>query len=361
MARELAYIERADLIDTADAIREQLGTTQKYGISDFGDAIRSIENAATPEYDTPTISVSTGGLITASANGKSATQQLTTQAAKTVTPSESTQTAVAASRYTTGAVTVGAISTTYVGSGVTRQAAKSVTPTTSSQTAVASGVYTTGAVTVNPIPSNYIVPSGSQTLTENKTYDVTSLASVTVNVSGGTTPTGEKNITENGTYDVTDYASAKVLTPQFKVNSSTKSPGSASTTWTITGLSGQPIHFSFNCASNITAGSTRYAVAGEGYWNGSAYSTRVQYTYKSGNNAYVYQSASYLTATYSNGTLTLKTSSTSNGGNFYNSNYQFIYTYLAEGTMPSTVVGDETDIADSFHDEETNDYGFGEG
>jgi hypothetical protein len=35
------------------------------------------------------------------------------------------------------------------------QAAKTITPSTSSQTAVASGKYTTGAITVAPIPSNY--------------------------------------------------------------------------------------------------------------------------------------------------------------------------------------------------------------
>jgi hypothetical protein len=64
---------------------------------------------------TPTISVSSAGLITAAATQtagyvaagtKSATKQLTTQAAKTVTPSTSNQTAVASGRYTTGAVTV---------------------------------------------------------------------------------------------------------------------------------------------------------------------------------------------------------------------------------------------------------------
>ena len=64
---------------------------------------------------TPTISVSSGGLITASATQsggivtagtKSATQQLTTQGAKTVTPTTTNQTAVASGRYTTGAVTV---------------------------------------------------------------------------------------------------------------------------------------------------------------------------------------------------------------------------------------------------------------
>lgn len=67
------------------------------------------------EQATPSISVSSGGLITASAvqaggivadGTKSATQQLTTQGAKTVTPSTSTQTAVASGRYTTGAVQV---------------------------------------------------------------------------------------------------------------------------------------------------------------------------------------------------------------------------------------------------------------
>lgn len=64
---------------------------------------------------TPSIAVTTGGLITASATQtagyvasgtKSATKQLSTQAAKTVTPGTSNQTAVASGRYTTGAITV---------------------------------------------------------------------------------------------------------------------------------------------------------------------------------------------------------------------------------------------------------------
>lgn len=71
---------------------------------------------------TPSITVSSAGLITANstqsagyvASGtKSATKQLTTQAAKTITPSTSSQTAVASGRYTTGAVTVAAIPSNY--------------------------------------------------------------------------------------------------------------------------------------------------------------------------------------------------------------------------------------------------------
>ena len=52
--------------------------------------------------------------------GGSKTLQLDTQAAATITPTESEQTAVASGKYTTGAVKVGAISSDYVGSGVTR-------------------------------------------------------------------------------------------------------------------------------------------------------------------------------------------------------------------------------------------------
>ena len=77
---------------------------------------------ATATQATPSVSVSSSGLITASATQtagyvsagtKSGTKQLTTQAAKTVTPSASAQTAVASGVYTTGAVTVAAIPSTY--------------------------------------------------------------------------------------------------------------------------------------------------------------------------------------------------------------------------------------------------------
>lgn len=69
---------------------------------------------------TPSISVSSGGLITASATQsagkvaagtKSATKQLTTQGAKTVTPTASEQVAVPAGVFTTGAVKVAGVAT----------------------------------------------------------------------------------------------------------------------------------------------------------------------------------------------------------------------------------------------------------
>lgn len=70
----------------------------------------------------PSISVGSSGLITATSavnagyvdgTDKTGTKQLTTQAAKTITPTKSSQTAVASGRYTTGAVTVAAIPSAY--------------------------------------------------------------------------------------------------------------------------------------------------------------------------------------------------------------------------------------------------------
>lgn len=72
-------------------------------------------NSPRVEVATPIIDVSAGGLITATTEQeagyvpggtKSSTKQLPMQAAKTVTPGTTNQTAVASGRYTTGAVTV---------------------------------------------------------------------------------------------------------------------------------------------------------------------------------------------------------------------------------------------------------------
>ena len=81
------------------------------------------KSVATATQATPSISINSSGLITASATQtagyvsagtKSGTKQLTTQAAKTIAPSTSSQTAVAKNVYTTGEVTVAAIPSKYV-------------------------------------------------------------------------------------------------------------------------------------------------------------------------------------------------------------------------------------------------------
>lgn len=157
------------------AIASDVAKGKKIILAD-GTYVDGTAEGETPSYDTPSIEVSTGGLITASANGKSNTKQLTTKSGTTITPSSSQQTAISSQTFATGNILVSAVPT---------ETKSAVTPTKSSQTINAtSGKYMT-SLTVNAIPSQYIIPSGSQTITKNDTYDVSALSEVVVNVSGG--------------------------------------------------------------------------------------------------------------------------------------------------------------------------------
>lgn len=153
---------------------------------------------------TPSVSagyVSNGTAGTVSVSGSN-TSQLTTQAAKTVTPSTSSQTAVAAGRYTTGAVTVAAMPSGTAGTptatkGTVSNHAISVTPSVTNTTGYITGGTKTGtAVTVS---ASELV-SGSQTITENGTVDVTNLASVDVDVESSGGPTYTVTLTKSGHY-----------------------------------------------------------------------------------------------------------------------------------------------------------------
>ena len=194
-------------------------------------AAQATKSVSTATQATPSIAVDANGLITASAaqtegyvsaGTKSATKQLTTQAAKTITPSTSAQTAVAAGTYVTGKVTVAAMPTAtqatpsisvdssgfitatatqdagYVASGTKSgtkqlafQPAKTITPSTASQIAVSGGYYTGGNITVKAIPSQYVIPSGTLTISTNGTHDVKNYASAVINVEGGGGSSGE--------------------------------------------------------------------------------------------------------------------------------------------------------------------------
>ena len=155
----------------------------------------SATTPATTITKNPGISVNSNGLITASISGT-----------QNVTP---TVTAGYVSSGTTGTITVNGSATKQL----TTKSATTITPTKSTQTAVASGVYTTGAITVAPIPSEYIVPSGTKNITSNGTHDVIANASVSVNVpipDGYVKPSGTKSVTTNGTHDIESYKNVNV-------------------------------------------------------------------------------------------------------------------------------------------------------
>ena len=88
----------------ADAIRGKTGKAGTLTLDQMATEISSIQSGG--GSTAPTIEVSSSGLITATAGTQSATKQLSAQAAKTVTPKASSQVAVMAGMYTTGAVTV---------------------------------------------------------------------------------------------------------------------------------------------------------------------------------------------------------------------------------------------------------------
>jgi hypothetical protein len=110
-------------------------------------ASNATKSVSTATQATPSISVSSSGLITASSTQsagyvssgtKSSTKQLTTASAKTITPNTSTQTAVSSGVYTTGAITVAAVPTE----------TKSVQPSSSQQTITPSSGKFLSSVTV---------------------------------------------------------------------------------------------------------------------------------------------------------------------------------------------------------------------
>lgn len=97
----------------------------------------------------------------------------------------------------------------------------SVTPTTEIQTIAPTGNKLINQVNVSAIPSEYIIPSGSQSITENGTYDITNKESVEVNVPEK--QLGTKTITSNGTYNATDdnldgYSQVSVETSGVDIN-----------------------------------------------------------------------------------------------------------------------------------------------
>lgn len=193
----------------------------------------------------PNITVSSGGLITASVNkaesitpivsegyvssgtagtitfSGSNTSQLDTQVATSITPTETAQTAVPQGKWTTGAVTVDAIPSNYVGSGVTRRTSSDMTASGATVTAPAGYYESSASKSVSSGTAG--TPSASKGAVNNHAIIVTpSVTNATGWITGGTktgTPvtvsaselvSGSLTLTGNGTTDVTIYKTVTV-------------------------------------------------------------------------------------------------------------------------------------------------------
>lgn len=233
------------------------------------------KSVTTTTQTTPIISVDAAGKITASATQtagyvsagtKSATKQLTTQAAKTVTPTKSNQTAVASGTYTTGVVTVGAIPDKYVDvSGVTASESDVMSGKTfGSGTSVKTGTFTIDSELTTQ--DNLI--SQIQTALQGKTAIGTSapkLQNKTVSPS-----TSQQTVTPDFGYNGLSSVTVNAIPNTYVQPSATK----ATTTYTP-GTSNQTIVAGTYCsgaqtilgdanliASNIKSGVSIFGVTG---------------------------------------------------------------------------------------------------
>lgn len=252
-------------IDTSDATLTS-GDQMLKGVSSYSKGKKYVGTIPTVEAPTPDISVSNSGIITASvsnpkgyqsgATTKTANKQLTTEGAKVITPNNSVQTAVRSGVYTTGAITVDAVSTetkkitangTYspssgkyfssvevsVAGDVPTYQSKTVSPSTLVQTVTADDGYDAlSDVTINAIQTETkivapttstqkVIPASGKYLTE---------------VSVGAIQTETKSVTSNGTYNPTSgkyFSSVTVNVPPETFNTQEKTVTPTESTQTI--------------------------------------------------------------------------------------------------------------------------------
>ena len=234
ISRVVTTIEAADGgINTNDATLTS-GAQMLSGVTSYSNGKKYTGTIPIVAAPTPTVSVSASGTITASVENpygyqasnttKTATTNLSTQDAKTITPNDSTQIAVDSGVYTTGATTVSAVPT---------ETKKITANGTYSPSAgkYFSSVEVAIAGDTPTYQSKTVFPSTSvQTVTADSGYDA--LSDVTVNA----IQTETKSVTANGTYNPTSgkyFSSVTVDVPSETFNTQTKTVTPTESTQTI--------------------------------------------------------------------------------------------------------------------------------
>jgi len=140
-------------LDTTSNLTVSNAAYRQVAITNAANGDVNITNSGQNDY---TAGGATAGTLTVNAYNNAATPALT--GAKTV---------VSAGKWNRTSLGATSSSGTYYGAvdftKPTQKAAATITPTTSSQTAVAANTYCTGAITVAAIPSNYVAPTATKT------------------------------------------------------------------------------------------------------------------------------------------------------------------------------------------------------
>ena len=266
ITRVIMSVESADGGTNTNDATLSSGAQMLKGVTAYSKGTKYTGTIATVEGPTPDISVSSDGLIAASISNpkgyqaesttKTATQQLTTKGATTITPSSASQIAVNSGVYTTGKITVSAVPTetkkitangTYspsagkyfssvevaiAGDTPTYQS-KTISPSTSVQTVTAdSGYDALSDVTVNAIQTE--TKSVTPTTSTQKVTPTSGKYLTEVSVSAIQTET--KSVTSNGTYKPTSgkyFSSVTVNVPSQTFNTQTKTVTPTESTQTV--------------------------------------------------------------------------------------------------------------------------------
>ena len=287
-----------DLTASADVVSVPAGFYESLAAKSVG-----VGSATTPTLGievTPSISVNSSGLITATATKSESitpvvvsgyvgegtpgtvtfsgtnTSQLSTQGAKTVSPTESEQTAVGSGKYTTGTVKVGAIPSDYVGTGIARKDSDDLTASGATITApagyyaenatksVASGSASTPATSITANPSISVSSSGLITATASATKSVTPTVSEgyvssgtagTITVSGSNT---SQLSTQAGT-TITPTESEQTAVASGKYTTGAVKVGAIPSTYVGTGVTRRDSDDLSASGATVTAPSGYYA------------------------------------------------------------------------------------------------------
>ena len=228
---------------------------------------------------------------------------ITTRSSSDLTASGATVTVPSGyySSQATKSVSSGTAGTPTATKGTVSNHSVSVTPSVTNTTGYIIGSTKTG--TAVSVSASELV-SGSETKTQNGTYDVTNLAELVVNVSGG-----------GGT---------------LTVKTATVTHTATSQTLSFSSLSGQPKYWYLRITSQLSSsGSTTYYYITNLFYDGTNIKGN---SFRIGSTRRIYNITSGISQSYSNGTLTITGGSAtgSQPGQFYgasNFGYELVYIY----------------------------------